>query len=182
MSCYIFLKRKSDVRSKVWINNCNQQTSLSLDMRYFISFTLKQEYFFFIKKYLVQLLSTTFWCHARGRLTPPGIRLKYPEWVKIMEKLVGYARNGSERLIWSIVSNQSAMVVTVYRSSHTRCFHYFWKSKSPSHNFSPAKNDKVNKLEKWQKLNAGLNPNHMHIFKPWKKRCAKLHKDKPEIV
>ena len=47
---------------------------------------------------------------------------------------------------------------------------------------APAKNDKVNKLEKWQKLTAGLNPNHMHIFKPWKKRCAKLHKDRHEIV
>ena len=33
---------------------------------------------------------------------------------------------------------------------------------------------KVNKLEKWQKLTAGLNPNHKHIFKPWKNRCAKL--------
>ena len=34
---------------------------------------------------------------------------------------------------------------------------------------APAKNWKVNKVEKWQKLTAGLNPNHMHIFKPWKK-------------
>ena len=38
----------------------------------------------------------------------------------------------------------------------------------------PAKTDEVNKVEKWQKLTAGLNPNHMHIFKPWKKRCAKF--------
>ena len=30
---------------------------------------------------------------------------------------------------------------------------------------APAKNDKVNKEEKWQKSTAGLNPNHMHIFK-----------------
>ena len=29
--------------------------------------------------------------------------------------------------------------------------------------------EKVNKVEKWQKLTAELNPNHMHIFKPWKK-------------
>ena len=47
---------------------------------------------------------------------------------------------------------------------------------------APAKNDKVNEVEKLQKLTAGLNPNHMHIFKPWKKRCAKLHKDRHEIV
>ena len=48
---------------------------------------------------------------------------------------------------------------------------------------APAKNYKVNKVEKWQKITAGLNPNHMHIFKPWKKkRCAKLHKDGHEIV
>ena len=47
---------------------------------------------------------------------------------------------------------------------------------------APAKNYKVNKVEKWQKITAGLNPNHMHIFKPWKKRCAKLHKDRHEIV
>ena len=31
------------------------------------------------------------------------------------------------------------------------------------------KNDEVNKVENWQKLTPGLNPNHMHIFKPWKK-------------
>ena len=32
-------------------------------------------------------------------------------------------------------------------------------------------------MEKWQKLNAGLNPNHMHNFKPWKKdvqSCIKV--------
>ena len=37
--------------------------------------------------------------------------------------------------------------------------------------------DKVNKVEKWQKLTTGLNPNHMHIFKPWKKdvqSCIKI--------
>ena len=37
------------------------------------------------------------------------------------------------------------------------------------------KTEKVNKVEKRQKLTAGLNPNHMHIFKPWKKRCAKFY-------
>ena len=36
---------------------------------------------------------------------------------------------------------------------------------------APAKNDKVNKVEKWQKLTAELNPNHKHIFEPWKKMC-----------
>ena len=45
-----------------------------------------------------------------------------------------------------------------------------------------AKNDKVNKVEKWQELTAGLNPNHMHIFKPWTKRRAKLHEDRHEVV
>ena len=34
---------------------------------------------------------------------------------------------------------------------------------------APVKNDKINTVEKWQQLTAGLNPNHMHIFKPWKK-------------
>ena len=38
------------------------------------------------------------------------------------------------------------------------------------------KNDKVNKVEKWQKLTAGLNPNHMHIFKPWKKDVRSFRK------
>ena len=47
---------------------------------------------------------------------------------------------------------------------------------------APAKTDKVNKVEKRQKLTAGLNPNHKHIFKPWKKRCAKFHKDRHEIA
>ena len=39
------------------------------------------------------------------------------------------------------------------------------------------KNDIVNKVEKWQKLTAGLNPNHMHFFKPWKndvQNCIKI--------
>ena len=45
-----------------------------------------------IKKCSVRLLSTS-WRHAQGRLTPPGTRRKYPERVKITEKLVGYARN-----------------------------------------------------------------------------------------
>ena len=35
------------------------------------------------------------WHHARARLTPRGIRWKYPEPVKIAENLVGYARNVS---------------------------------------------------------------------------------------
>ena len=48
---------------------------------------------FSIKKCLVRLLSTTSWHHARVYLTPPGIRRKYPERVKIAENLVGYARN-----------------------------------------------------------------------------------------
>ena len=36
---------------------------------------------------------------------------------------------------------------------------------------------KNEKITKWQKLTAGLNPNHMHIFKPWKKdvqSCIKI--------
>ena len=40
------------------------------------------------------------------------------------------------------------------------------------------KNDTVNKVEKWQKLTLGLNPNHMYIFKPWKKdvqSCIKVN-------
>ena len=47
---------------------------------------------------------------------------------------------------------------------------------------APAKKDKVNNVEKWQKLTAEINPNHMRIFKPWKKRWANLHKDRHEIV
>ena len=34
-----------------------------------------------------------------------------------------------------------------------------------------------NKVEKWQKLTAELNPNHMHSFKSWKKveqSCIKI--------
>ena len=61
-----------------------------------------------------------------------------------------------------------------------------WQNQQYRSNFgevdvASAKNYKVNKVEKWQKLTAGLNPNHMHIFKPWKKRHAKLHKDRHEM-
>ena len=49
---------------------------------------------FSIKKCSIRSTSTTtFRRHARGRLTPPGIRRKYPERVKIAENLVEYARN-----------------------------------------------------------------------------------------
>ena len=48
---------------------------------------------FSIKKCSVRLLSTKSWSHARGRLTLPCIRRKYPERVKIAENRVGYARN-----------------------------------------------------------------------------------------
>ena len=34
---------------------------------------------------------TTSLSHAQGRLTPPGIRRKYPEWEKSAENLVRYA-------------------------------------------------------------------------------------------
>ena len=47
---------------------------------------------FSIKKCLVRLLSMMPRRHARGRLTPPGIRWKYAELVKIAKNLVGYAR------------------------------------------------------------------------------------------
>ena len=47
---------------------------------------------FSIKKCLVRLQPMTSWHHAGGRLTPPGIRRKYPERVKIAENLVGHAR------------------------------------------------------------------------------------------
>ena len=45
---------------------------------------------------------------------------------------------------------------------------------------APAKTWKMTKLTKWKsdkKITAGLNPNHMHIFKPWKKdvqNCIKI--------
>ena len=60
---------------------------------------------FSIMKCLVRLLSMTTWYHAWGGLTPPGIIRKYPEQVKIMENLVGYARKKSKhfvhiRLLW----------------------------------------------------------------------------------
>ena len=42
---------------------------------------------FSIKKCSVRHPSTTSWRHARGRLTPPGIRRKYPERLKIAENL-----------------------------------------------------------------------------------------------
>ena len=66
--------------------------------------------------------------------------------------------------------------------SKSMTFIHQYRSNFGEVDVAPAKNDKVNKLEKWQKLTAGLNPNHMHIFKPWKKRCAKLHKDRHETV
>ena len=47
---------------------------------------------FSIKKCSVWHLCTTYWLHARGRLTPLHARRKYPEWVKIAENLFRYPR------------------------------------------------------------------------------------------
>ena len=45
-----------------------------------------------IKKCSVRHPSSTHWHHVRGRLTPPCVRQKYPERVKIVENLVWCAR------------------------------------------------------------------------------------------
>ena len=57
-----------------------------------------------------------------------------------------------------------------------------WQNQQYRSNFgeadiTPAKNWKLRKLTKWkwQKLTAGLNPNHMHIFKSWKKMCKVVY-------
>ena len=47
------------------------------------------------------------------------------------------------------------------RRRHVYFCHVFWCEK--------LKNDKVNRSGNETKLTARLNPNHMHIFKPWKK-------------
>ena len=74
---------------------------------------------FSIKKCLVRLPSTTSWCHARGRLTPPGIRRKYPERVKITENLVRYARKGWANSVYPDQTAQGLLAVChpVYISS-----------------------------------------------------------------
>lgn len=64
-----------------------RQLYLSLDVHYFINFTLTQVCF-----WSRNIQFSYLWRRARGRLTPPGIRRKYPEWMKISENLVGYAR------------------------------------------------------------------------------------------
>ena len=47
---------------------------------------------FSTKKCWVPHLSTTPWRHAQDHLTPPHVRRKHPEWLKIAENLVRYAR------------------------------------------------------------------------------------------
>ena len=110
------------------------------------------------------------------------------------EKIKGWISSSSLILIYiytcplsKCVPNFNLLDCTVPEQSVTKNFNVEnwrerWKYRS---NFgeidvAPAKNDKVNKVEKWQKLTAGLNPNHMHIFKPWTKEvqnCIKISKN-----
>ena len=39
-----------------------------------------------------------------------------------------------------------------------------------------SENDKVRKVEKVTKIDEGLHPNHMHIFRPWRKHVQSLKK------
>ena len=71
---------------------------------------------FSIKKFSVQHLSATSSCHAWGRFTPPHVRRKYPEWVKIVENLVGYARNCRPWSFRSSLISRSALFAQTYLS------------------------------------------------------------------
>ena len=74
----------------------------NLDM-HFLSILWWNKYtYIFIKKCLVGPLSATSWRHARGRLTPPGIRWKYPERMKIMEN---HARQ-HKQVCWEFLAYQ----------------------------------------------------------------------------
>ena len=114
---------------------------------------------------------------------------------KSMESFSCYSKESNDNKIINIVEADVSFTQSFSFSSHMASeemiFDFFfsnlafwlkYRSNFGEVDVAPAKNDKVNKLEKWQKLTAGLNPNQMHIFKPWKKRCAKLHKDRHEIV
>ena len=123
---------------------------------------------------------------------------KWKKWQKIISQL--YSNHMHILIPWRKRTQSFIKIgIKLYEelgSQSTHCLYTFmiwgqemtkfikWKNRSNfgEVDFAPAKTDKVNKVEKWQKLTAGLNPNHMHIFKPWKKRCAKLHKDRHEIV
>ena len=60
-------------------------------------------------------------------------------------------------------------------------FHRIWGQKMTSIHFHRIWGQKMTKFTKWQKMQ-GLYPNHMHIFRPWLKKCAKFQKDWYKIV
>ena len=67
-----------------------QRLYVSLNMRYQLCITIST---FAIKNCSVWLLSSTSWCHARGRLALPCIRRKYPKCVKIVKKPCRVCKN-----------------------------------------------------------------------------------------
>ena len=64
------------------------------DMHYFINFMLKLVHFLSRNVRFSSYLRRP----AQSRLTPPGVRRKYPEWVKIVENLVGYVKKIETKL------------------------------------------------------------------------------------
>ena len=124
-----------------------------------------------------------------------GIRPDWPEsslsaWRKL-ESLATHSEHREDsdqtgrmpRLIWVFARRTVILLVLSFRGSNkpwhiTQGTYKNYKWNFGEVDVAPAKNDKVNKVEKWQKLTAGLNSNHMHIFKPRKKKdvqsCIKI--------
>ena len=77
--------------------------------------------------------------------------------LKTIEKTCAKFQKDQYKIVWGVALTRYPL------SIH---FHRIWGQKMT----------KFTKWKKWQKLTQGLYPNHMHIFRPWKKR-AKFQKD-----
>ena len=77
--------------------------------------------------------------------------------LQTMEKTCAKFQKDQYKIVWRVALTRYPL------SIH---FHRIWGQKMT----------KFTKWKKWQKLKQGLYPNHMHIFRPWRKHMQSLKK------
>ena len=77
--------------------------------------------------------------------------------LQIMEKTCAKFKKARYKIVWRVALTRYPL------SIH---FHRIWGQKMT----------KFTKWKMWQKLQQGLYPNHMHIFRPWRKHVQSLKK------
>ena len=96
---------------------------------------------------------------------------KWKKWQKLIQGLYPNHMHIS-RPWWKHVQSFKKIGIKLYeelRSQGTHCLYTFIESEVRKEQSSQSG-------KKWQKLMQGLHPNHMHIFRPWRKHVQSFKK------